>query len=239
MQSIFERHENKYLISKEQCVRCQKIISQQMEPDSYCQYMVQNIYYDNEAWDVIRTSIEKPKYKEKMRLRCYDIPNKESKVFLELKKKYKGIVYKRRAAIPFNDLSFRSTGDIISVQNSQIFRELNFYMTKNQVMEKIYIAYRRTAFTGIEEKDLRVTFDADIRFRLDKLDFLNPELGIFLLPKDIFVMEIKALGGMPLWMARFLCENEIFPTPFSKYGKCYTGFIIKQQEINRKELLSA
>ena len=243
MQSIFERHENKYLISKEQGEAFKKILARHMEPDStaklydgspqgnFGEYLVQNIYYDNESWEVIRRSIEKPLYKEKMRLRCYGIPDRESRVFLELKKKYKGVVYKRRAAIPYYELSFKSPGDIISEQNSQILRELNFYMVKTQVMERVYITYKRTAFTGIDQKGLRVTFDADLRFRLGELNFLNPNCGTLLLPKDMFVMEIKALGSMPLWLAHALCEHRLFPAPFSKYGRCYTDFIIKQPEV--------
>ena len=140
-QNVFERHEKKYLISKLQADAVQKILLQYMEPDKYGEYLVQNIYYDNEIWDVIRISAEKPRYKEKMRLRCYDIPNKDSKVFLELKKKYKGIVYKRRVEIPYGDLSFKFIRDIAAEQNSQILRELYFYITKNLVMEKLYIVY--------------------------------------------------------------------------------------------------
>ena len=239
MQNIFERHEKKYLISKEQSVAFRKIILQHMEPDQYSEYLVQNIYYDNEGWDVIRRSIEKPMYKEKMRLRCYDIPNNESKVFLELKKKYKGVVYKRRLEILYKDLIFKSTKDIVAAYNSQFLRELNFFMIKNLVLEKIYISHSRIAFSGKEQKGLRVTFDADICFRLDKLDFLHPDKGNLILPKDKILLEIKSLSGMPLWMARFLCENKIFPTAFSKYGRCYTDYIIRQTKIKKEDLLSA
>ena len=234
MQVNFIRHEKKYLVTKEQAEVFKGILSQYMKPDKHGEYLVQNIYFDNENWDVIRTSIEKPLYKEKMRLRCYGIPNKESRVFLELKKKYKGMVYKRRDVITHDDLLFNSALEITTQERSQIFRELNFYMRKTQVTEKIYIAYKRTAFNGIEHKDLRVTFDADICFRLDNLDFLDPNYGTLLLPKDKIVMEIKTLGGMPVWMAQALSEHKIYPAPFSKYGRCYTGFILKQPDIRTK-----
>jgi len=242
MKSIFKRNENKYLVSKEQAEAFQNILSQYMELDKFGEYLVQNIYYDTKNWDLIRTSIEKPLYKEKVRLRCYNIPNNESKLFLELKKKYKGIVYKNRITIPYNkfpEISQSSVMHLVTKRDSQISRELSFFMEKYNVCGKIYIAYRRKAFTETEQKELRVTFDSDIRFRLEKLDFLNPDEGIILLPKDKIVMEIKAPGIIPLWMARALSENKIFPAPFSKYGKCYTGFIIKQPEIKTKELLSA
>ena len=239
MQSNFNRNEKKYIISKEQCIEFQKLFSQYMKPDQFGENLVQNLYFDTENWDVIRTSIEKPLYKEKLRLRCYDMPNKESTVFLELKKKFKGIVYKRRIALPFRELSYRSVQDLAAEESSQISQELCFYIKRNSVFEKVYISFKRTAFTGREQKDLRVTFDSDIRFRLEKLDFFNPDYGTFLLPKNTIVMEIKAGGGMPLWMAHTLCEHKVFPVSFSKYGKCYTGFIIKQPEFKNKETLSA
>jgi len=231
----FKRYEEKYLISREQCTELRKAISGRMEPDCFgdCpgDYLVQNMYYDTENWDVIRTSTEKPFYKEKMRLRCYDIPNKESQVFLEIKKKYKGIVYKRRVSIPFKELSCRSVRDVAREESSQALREFNFYMKRNAVLERIYIAYRRAALTAGDHGELRVTFDSDIRFRLDRLDYFNPDEGIMLLPHDSIVMEIKSCGGMPLWMSRLLCENKIFPTAFSKYGECYTGYIRKGRSV--------
>ena len=249
MKSIFKRNEKKYIISKEQSLDFQEIISKHMEPYHYDNYVVQNIYYDTENWDLIRASTEKPLYKEKMRLRCYGIPNNESKIFLELKKKYKGIVYKYRISIPFNEFSKlpqSSAMNIAATNDSQVSRELNYFMNKYNVSKKIHIAYKRTAFTGdiplelYEKNELRITFDSDIRFRLDKFDFLiNPDIGTPLLPKDIVVMEIKTPAIIPLWMAAALSELKIFPMPFSKYGKCYTGFLIKQPEVNTKELLSA
>ena len=239
MQSFFKRHEKKYLISKEQYATFQKILSQHMEPDKYGEYLVQNIYFDNEAWDVIRSSTEKPLFKEKMRLRCYNIPDQKSKVFVELKKKFKGIVYKRRVAVPFDEMLSGSVGDVIAAENSQISRELNFYMERNAVKEKIYIAYRRNAFVEKEQRYFRITFDNDIRFRLERLDFFNPKDGIVLLPKNKILMEVKALGVMPLWLVKLLNENNVFPTAFSKYGKCYTDYIMCKTEKQKEELLSA
>ena len=239
MQSIFKRYEKKYLISKDLALDFQKLLLQHMDQDRFSGCLVQNLYYDTENWDIIRTSIERPLYKEKMRLRCYDVPDSNSKLFLELKKKFKGTIYKRRMAIPFIELSHSTIGDIVAAGTSQISREFNFTIKKSDVSEKIYIAYRRTAFTGQEDTDLRITFDSDIHCRLEQLDFLNPGYGSFLLPEDIIVMEIKVFGGMPLWLARGLSECTIFPGPFSKYGKCYTDFILKQVKVEKEEKTSA
>jgi len=227
----FKRYEEKYLISREQCSELRKVISRKMEPDVFGDYHVQNLYYDTENWDVIRASVEKPSYKEKMRLRCYNVPDKESQVFLEFKIKYRGVVYKRRASIPFGELSSRSVQDVAAAESSQVLREINYYMKKNPVAEKIYIVYRRAALAGTDGGELRVTFDSDIRFRLEGLDYSNPDDGTLILPQDKIIMEIKSAHGMPLWMSRLLCENKIFPTAFSKYGECYTGYIRKELNV--------
>ena len=239
MQSIFKRYEKKYLITDAQNAALQKIIHQHMAPDQYGEYLVQNLYYDTESWDVTRTSIEKPTYKEKMRLRCYGETVSDSKFYLELKKKYKGVVYKRRIAIPAQSLSSDSVRSIVSAIPSQISNELDFYLQTNAVTEKIYIAYQRIAFAGIEDEGLRVTFDTDVHFRLDDLSFSNSAIGQRILPKSKILMEIKALGGMPLWMASALSENEVFPTTFSKVGICYTDYIYQQICDERKVRICA
>jgi len=236
MQSIFKRYEKKYLITQEQGAALRDICSRHMKPDKYGEYLVQNIYYDTENWDVIRFSIEKPFFKEKMRLRCYGLSCEESDLFLELKKKYNGVVYKRRLAIPVKSLSGRTVGDIVSGGSSQISRELDFYMKANAIRERIYISYMRTAFTDKKDDGLRVTFDTDLAFRLDCLDFSYPGSGQSILPDDKMLMEIKTLGGIPLWMTAALCENKIYPAAFSKYGACYTDHILRQSETEPKRM---
>ena len=239
MQSIFKRYEKKYLVTENQRRTLQDTLSKHMVPDQYCEYLVQNLYYDTENWDVIKTSIERPTYKEKMRLRCYGEAVDDSDFYLELKKKFKGVVYKRRIAISTQSLVNSSIRSIVSATPSQISRELDFYLQSNAVSEKIYISYQRVAFAGIDESELRVTFDTDIRFRLDDLRFANSSADQIILPEGMVLMEIKALGGMPLWMASALSENEIFPTTFSKFGVCYTDYIYKQVCDERKAKICA
>ena len=231
MQSIFKRYEKKYIITPQQCARLQDICLRYMKPDKFGEYLVQNVYYDTDNWDVIRLSLEKPLFKEKLRLRCYGESCEEGGLFLELKKKYNGVVYKRRLAIPLKSLSGRTVRDIVSGGSSQISRELDFYMKANTVCEKIYISYKRTAFTDKKDNGLRLTFDTDLRFRLDCLDFSCPGAGTSILRNDKMLMEMKTLGGIPLWMARALCENGIYPVAFSKYGACYTDHILKRGKI--------
>jgi hypothetical protein len=237
MESIFKRYEKKYLVTREQAAALQDIFLKNMEPDHYGAYLVQNLYYDTENWDAIRESVEKPSYKEKLRLRCYGTHSDGADYFLELKKKFKGIVYKRRIAIPARSLYGGPVREAVSKDNSQIARELGFYLKSNAVSEKIYIAYRRTAFAGIKDDGLRVTFDTDMHFRMDTLNFTHPYTGHLILPENTTLMEVKTLGGMPLWMASALSENRIFPTTFSKYGACYTGFIMNKQGIAAERMV--
>jgi hypothetical protein len=231
MESIFKRYEKKYLVTREQTATLQDVFLENMAPDRYGSYLVQNLYYDTENWDAIRESVEKPSYKEKLRLRCYGAHYDCADYFLELKKKFKGIVYKRRIAIPASSFYGGPVSEAVSKDKSQIARELDFYMKSSAVSEKIYIAYQRTAFAGINDDGLRVTFDTDMHFRTDALNFAHPYAGRSILPENTVLMEVKTLGGMPMWMANALSKNRIFPTSFSKYGACYTGFILNQPAI--------
>jgi len=239
VESIFKRHEAKYLITEAQATALMPTLSRHMVRGKFDAYLVQNLYYDTENWDVVRRSIEKPVYKEKMRLRCYGLPEPESKLFLELKKKYKGIVYKRRIGFPGTKLSASGLQDFVAGENSQISRELTSYLEAHPVCERMYISHYRQAFTGREEKGLRITFDTDLRYRLEDLDFAEPRRGTLILPPGQIIMEIKTPGGMPLWLTRALSAHKIYPTSFSKYGTCYMDYIQKQKERGQASCLTS
>jgi len=231
MQSIFKRYEKKYLITQEQGTILQKLIAQNMVIDQLGDYLVQNLYYDTANWDIIRESIEKPMYKEKLRLRFYGQYNPKSQGFLELKKKFKGVVCKRRISFPLSELKKHSVREIVAADNSQISRELDFFLQNNPVSEKIYIAYKRIAYTHLGDNDLRITFDKDIYFHPAPLDNYNPAYGCQIIDQNQMLMEIKTTGAIPIWLARMLSEKHIFPVSFSKVGVCYTRFVFKRQDL--------
>ena len=230
MQSIFNRRENKYLITAEQGAALQRQLTRYMTIDRQGEYLVQNLYYDTDNWDIIRESIERPLYKEKLRLRFYGQKTRESCGYLELKKKFRGITYKRRIDFPLNELDNRSVREIVSSIDSQISREINFFLQRKAVSEKIYIAYARIAYNDIADGDLRITFDKDILFRLISTDNYNSGENRQILTPNQMVMEIKTTGAIPLWLSKTLSENNIFPVPFSKFGICYTGHIFRLQK---------
>ena len=228
------QYEKKYLVTQEQCAALTGVLQRHMAPDIFSQYLVQNIYYDTDGWDAVRASIEKPYYKEKLRLRCYGVPGSDGQFFLELKKKYKGVVSKCRVIFPAAMFAGGAAAALLAGEDSQIARELAFYLQRSGVAEKVYLAYQRCAFVGTKDEGLRVTLDTDIRFRLDQLDLQHPAPGQYILPQSMAVLEIKTLGGtplwnagggMPLWLSGALSECGVFPTSFSKYGACYTRHI--------------
>ena len=217
----FKRWEKKYLITDKQANLLKEAISTQMKPDKFDSYWVQNIYFDTKNWDVIHTSMEKPYYKEKMRLRYYCLDNSTpDHVFLELKKKYAGIVYKRRVSLPLTAVE----EDILVAlkeKDSQMARELGFYLQSKNVYPKMFISYRRQAFAGIENQDLRLTFDTDIAYRTHDLHFTKPGVGKEVLPKGYQLMEIKTATSIPLWLAELCSKYGIFTSSYSKYATCF------------------
>ena len=224
--NIFKRYELKFVLSQDQYSSIYEIIAQHLPQDTYGEYMVQSLYFDTDNWDVIRTSIEQPVYKEKLRLRCYGVPGIGSPIFLELKKKFRGFVCKRRISFPLKELQEKTAREIAAVDNTQVGQELDFYLRANPVKERAHVSYKRVAFAGIG--GLRITFDSDIRFRTDLLDYEHPQGGLEILPDDLIVLEVKTVGGMPLWLAQALSKLNIFPTTFSKYGVGYKKYVLQK-----------
>jgi len=240
MQNIFRRREKKYLITSEQGAVLQKLASRYTEIDQQGEYLIRDLYYDTDNWDIICKSTEKPSYKEKLRLRLYGEYNSESQGFLEMKRKLNDIVYKRRIAFPVGELKNRRVSEIVSADGSQISREINYFLQINPVSEKIHIAYKRTAYNGIEGNGLRITFDRDIAFHLYSLNDgcfgeNNADSGYQILEKTQMLMEIKTTGAIPLWLTGILSENNVFPISFSKFGVCYARHISKWQSLEGRK----
>lgn len=218
-EEIFNRVEKKYLINEEKYNKLLKILNNHMKKDKYDKYTICNIYFDTKDNLLIRTSIEKPKYKEKLRLRSYGIPNKKDNVFMEIKKKYKKTVNKRRIILSYQDLLKYHEKGIIPKTNKQIFNEITYMINHYKLIPTLYLAYDREAYLE-KNNNLRITFDKNIRFRCDNLT-LKEDYGEKLLNDDEYIMEIKVLNAYPLWLAHALSDLEIYPISFSKYGKIY------------------
>ena len=228
-QDVFKRYEKKYRLTRSQFHQLMFYFSRRMTMDQYGTHKICNIYYDTPDYELIRTSLEKPEYKEKIRLRSYGVPSEGDTLFLELKKKYDGVVYKRRAAMTFWEAQEYLTEHIKPEEDSQILRELDYTILRYGLKPAVYLSYDRTAYYGNEDHELRVTFDSNIIGRSYALDLGMGSFGVDVLDQDQVLMEVKLPGAMPVWMCGVLSQLDIFPSSFSKYGNYYKNYLLEQK----------
>lgn len=232
---VFKRVEKKYLVSSEQYDELMGVLLMHMKKDNYGEHTICNIYYDNECNELIRTSIDKPVYKEKFRIRSYGVPTIEDTVFFEIKKKSKGVVYKRRVPFKLREakkvmnaiLASENLQGIVcdrqdyDISNRQIMREIEYIIKHYELKPDTYIAYDRIALYGIDDPQLRVTFDRNVRTRKHDLSLENGDYGETILDEGYYLMEIKTNGAMPMWLASKLSDMQMYPYSFSKFGTAY------------------
>ena len=221
IQNVFDRYEKKYVMDEKTYIAFRKELEAYMLEDQYGLHTIRNIYYDTECDELIRTSIEGPKYKEKFRIRCYGTPTYDSMCFFEIKKKYKGLVNKRRVAIPMEEAEAFLIDGVEPSNPNQIFHEIEYFFDHYEIIPKRYIAYDRIALYGIEDPDFRVTFDKNIRSRTTNLTLYVDDDNDYLLDEGERLMEVKIAEAMPLWFARLLSKYQLYSISFSKYGNFY------------------
>ena len=226
IQCSFERYEKKYLLTPAQYEAVREGMEAYVTPDRYSHYAIFNIYYDTDDFRLIRASLEKPVYKEKLRVRSYGAARDDSRVFVELKKKYDGVVYKRRVVMSAADAAAYLDGDEPG-GDSQIHREIDWFAQMYRPTPKVFIAYDREAYAGRDNPEFRVTFDTNLRGRTERVDLRRGGDGQPILDGNQVLMEVKIPGAAPLWLSRLLSENGVFPTSFSKYGAYYRRYIAR------------
>lgn len=220
--NVFARKELKYRLTASQDRFLREALAPYVTPDRYGESTICNIYYDTPDFRLIRKSIEKPVYKEKLRLRSYGPAGPDDNTFLELKKKYKGIVYKRRICLPERDAMNYLNGTSPLPEQSQISRELDWFLAfYGDLQPAVYLNYDRIAYYSNEDPDLRITFDRNICFRTDDLSLQSLPGGRFVIRPGESILEIKAAGAMPLWLTALLTQANAQRTSFSKYGTAY------------------
>ena len=219
---VFRRRELKFLLSDAQCRGVQEALHQRMEPDPHGLSTICNLYYDTPDYRLIRHSLEHPVYKEKLRLRCYGQANPDADVFLELKKKYKGIVYKRRVKVTEPEgIAFMNKTGVLHKQN-QISRELLYFRDFYQTLRpRVYLCYDREAWYDPADKGFRMTLDRNVRYRTTDLSLSAPFGGREILEPGQTLLEVKAEGAVPLWLVDLLNREQIRKQSFSKYGRAY------------------
>ena len=239
---VFERVERKFLLTPSQYEGLMRVLPEYMQADQYGESTILSLYLDTADSLLIRRSLEKPVYKEKLRLRSYGRAEENSPVYLELKKKLCGVVYKRRAVLPYAQARAAAAGAHIcgtDPETEQTLREISCFLGRYPVSEKAYISYDRTAFTGAEDPQLRVTFDRNIRFRQQQLSLNSGMWGAPVLEPGRVLLEIKVAAAFPVWLSHVLSELELFPVSFSKYGRCYQNYIFKTNQKERSVATSA
>ncbi|MCR5676313.1 MAG: polyphosphate polymerase domain-containing protein [Lachnospiraceae bacterium] len=229
-QSTFQRIEIKYLLSDIQYRALRARLRDIAEVDAYGRTSILNIYYDTPDDTLIRRSLEKPVYKEKLRLRTYGTPSDRSPAFVEIKKKYNGVVYKRRVSLPYDEaceflngkqLNGRQLADTRGL-NAQIIGEIEYFKDfYKKLAPAMVISYDRIAMAGIGDKGLRLTFDDHIRYRTGSMDLRAGNGGRELLSPGQHLLELKVDGAIPLELAHIFADLHIVPCSFSKYGRGY------------------
>ncbi|QIB70190.1 polyphosphate polymerase domain-containing protein [Aminipila butyrica] len=242
---VFNRFEKKYFVGEKQMIHVLEEIEKHMTPDKNNigrkTYSICNLYFDTADNHLIRTSLSKPLYKEKVRLRTYGAAKKEDIAFLEIKKKVQGLVNKRRTKITVQDaLRLIENRGKIAVQdymNVQVLKELSYMVQNYKLYPKVIIAYDRMAYFEKGNADLRISFDTNVRSRRENLRLEDGDYGHLLLPRNTWLMEIKTSKAMPLWLTQLLAEEELRSVSFSKYGAEYKKFIRMNEE--EKEVIYA
>jgi len=217
--NVFNRVETKYLITKTQYNDLIELIKKNgFNIDKYKRNTIKTLYYDTENSLLIRRSIDAPPFKEKIRLRNYGEKLSDS-LYLEVKRKYKGIVYKRRVETNIKDVI-----DFFNYKHNydtQIGKEINNFRNHYKTLKpKIMITSEREAYYS-DQTDLRITFDFNIRYNNKVLSFNENKYDGLILNDDQVLLEIKSIGSYPLWIVRYLNNNKIFKTKYSKYGNAY------------------
>ncbi len=228
-QTNFKRYELKYKLSREQYELLLSELPSDMKLDEYGRHKISNIYFDTEDYRIIRHSLEKPKYKEKLRVRCYGKPSDDNTAFIELKKKFKGVVYKRRVYDKQKNVLAYLNNNSDTVENSQVLNEIDYFKHSYEgIKPKVYLAYEREAFFSTEDENFRMTFDFNIKTRDSDISFYERDDDKEVLSDDYVLLEVKTVMGLPTWFLEFINKNRIYKTSFSKYGTAYQTYFMPQ-----------
>ena len=232
-QMTFKRYEIKYMLTRRQEEQIKQVMAPYMKEDEHGRSTICSLYLDTPDYLLIRRSMDHPVYKEKLRLRSYGVAKENTTVFLELKKKYDSVVYKRRISMPLAQAeqflaeettrkTDQSENTGIAGNNPQIRKEIRYCMqTYQDLHPAVLLTYERDAFYGKNDHEFRVTFDHNILWRDTDLTLSAGIYGTPVLKEDQILMEVKTSGAMPLWMAHYLTENHLYRTSFSKYATAY------------------
>jgi hypothetical protein len=223
--AFIQRYEQKYLLDTFQYHEFLDVLKGYACADEYGLSTIYSVYYDNDEFGIARRSLTRSAYKEKLRLRSYGIPRPGDTVYLELKKKFKGLTYKQRIPMPFTGMETCINLNPDNYSANYIFNELDWFVNYYEPSPRFMICYDRLAFRGLENKTLRITFDTNVRWRTSGLDFFWGPYGVPLLGENEYLMELKTENSIPLYLTAHLSRLKIFPLSFSKFRLAYEGML--------------
>ena len=229
--AVMQRYEIKYLLNKEQVEFLVEKLRDYMEVDKYGMTSIASLYYDTPNHRLIRESLDGNNFKEKIRLRSYGLNNPGKPVYLELKRKADGIVYKRRVETSVDDVKKFINYENDNLSDGQIAKEIRYFRNYYEsLIPSCLIIYDRVAYFQ-RNGDLRLTIDFNPRYRLDNLNLSTSMDGIPLLNDGDAILEIKVQESIPLWLTSILDEGRIYKGSFSKYGEAYKRAIIGKGDV--------
>ncbi|MDE6620055.1 MAG: polyphosphate polymerase domain-containing protein [Lachnospiraceae bacterium] len=239
-QAVFKRYEMKYMMTRKQWRAVLEAMLPYMKLDDFGHTTIRNVYFDTDSYRLVRRSIEKPVYKEKFRIRSYKQAEAQDEVFIELKKKYQDVVYKRRESLTQLETLEWLVRDTPFPKATQIGNEIDYFFQVYETLKpKVFLSYEREAFYALDGSDFRVTFDENILARQEELSLSREVWGERLIGEEQVLMEIKTPASIPLWMTHVLAQEKLYKTSFSKYGTAYEKIICGQQaETERKVFIA-
>jgi len=248
----FERKETKYLLSPLQYLQFRALAERHLAPAEYHESDVSSLYYDTPDDLLINRSLQGGKYKEKLRVRSYGAATQSSPVFIEIKKKFKGITYKRRVNCTLAAASaFLAGMDYLEAierwplkdtaaqeyahgtMSRQIAGELAWMRDHYEgIAPKMLVTTHRLSFVDVDDPDLRITFDSNVRW-----DNVSTTLEEAAGRHELFdngerILEIKCGSAYPMWLVAALNECGIRPQSVSKYGRAYQAAAMRERRIH-------
>lgn len=216
----FQRVEDKYLMDRKEADAFLKAVSPYLKPDRYFCYHCHTIYFDNDSAQLISTSLSHPPYKMKLRLRTYSDPDDDTPVFLETKKKYGDIVYKKRFMMTDLEAKEYLYEGIAPHTDNSTSREIDYLIHYYHLKPKVYIGYDRICYVSKTDADARFTLDSHITYRTNDVS-LHETGEEKELQKGMFILECKVSDRYPMWLTKILSSHHLYKSSFSKYGTIY------------------
>jgi len=227
---VFQRYEIKFLLDRRQREAVMRAMEPYMELDQYGHSTIRNIYYDTDNYRLVRTSLEKPVYKEKLRVRSYRQAAAEDEVFVELKKKFNSVVYKRRFSAVQRQAAAYLAGRGELPMRTQVTEEVDYFLRFYETLApRVFLSYEREAYFTKEPSEFRVTFDENILWRETDLSLEKGVYGEAIISPGQALMEIKTPDSLPMWMVKVLSRENIRRTAFSKYGNAYQMIMTREK----------